>query len=106
MLGKLGETFAAELLAAQGYRILEKNFRCGLGEIDLIAEKNDEIVFVEVKTRRSDRFGCPAESVTREKQRHMKRTAEYYLITHDGNGRTVQFQVVEILCNQIHHAFT
>ena len=116
-LGKIGEEFAANLLELQGYRILERNFRCRTGEIDLIAEKDGEISFVEVKTRRSARFGRPAEAVSTEKQRRMRKTAEFYLNCcqncHQNchrNGRPKQqqasdFQVIEVFCNQIHYAF-
>lgn len=124
-LGKIGEEFAANLLELQGYRILERNFRCRMGEIDLIAEKDGEISFVEVKTRRSARFGRPAEAVSPEKQRRMRKAAEFYLNGHrnspqnssrnspQNNHRNnhpkqqqdADFQVVEIFCNQIHYAF-
>jgi len=104
-LGKIGEDFAAAMLAAEGYRILRRNFRCPLGEIDLIAEKDGEISFIEVKTRRSLRFGLPSEAVTGEKKLRMKRAAEYYLTTSGGAGKAVQFQVVEIFCRRISHAF-
>ena len=104
-LGKIGEEFAANLLELQGYRILERNFRCRMGEIDLIAEKDGEISFVEVKTRRSARFGMPAEAVGAEKQRRMRRTAEFYLKSHPKQQQTADFQVIEVFCNQIDYAF-
>ena len=102
---KIGEDFAANLLELQGYRILERNFRCRMGEIDLIAEKDGEISFVEVKTRRSARFGMPAEAVGAEKQRRMRRTAEFYLKSHPKQQQTADFQVIEVFCNQIDYAF-
>lgn len=112
-LGKIGEDFAANLLQLQGYRILERNFRCKTGEIDIIAEKDGEISFVEVKTRRSARFGMPAEAVSTEKQRRMRKTAAYYLNCHQNCQRNwypkqkqaADFQVIEVFCNQIQYAF-
>lgn len=104
-LGRLGEDFAAGLLQAEGYRILERNFRCNLGEVDIIAEKDGEIAFVEVKTRRSVRFGYPSEAVTREKQRRIRRSAEYYMQNHVNGAKQVDFQVVEVFCSQITGAF-
>lgn len=104
-LGKLGEDFAAGLLSAEGYRIVERNFRCRAGEIDIIAEKDGELSFVEVKTRRTLAFGYPAEAVTAEKRRHIRRAAAYYMHTHSVCCRTVRFQVVEVFCNRIYNAF-
>ncbi len=104
-LGKIGEDFAAAMLTEEGYRILARNFRCRLGEIDIIAEKDGEISFIEVKTRRSLRCGLPSEAVTGEKQLRMKRAAEYYLMTCGGHDKAVQFQVIEIFCSRISHAF-
>lgn len=116
-LGKIGEEFAANLLELQGYRILERNFRCRMGEIDLIAEKDGEISFVEVKTRKSARFGRPAEAVNSEKQRRMRKAAEFYLNCcqnchqnchrngHPKQQQAADFQVIEVFCNQIHYAF-
>lgn len=104
-LGRLGEDFAAGLLTAEGYRVIERNFRCRAGEIDIIAEKNGELSFVEVKTRRTLTFGQPAEAVTLEKQRRLRETAAYYIHTHTVCCRTIRFQIVEVFCNQIYNAF-
>lgn len=78
-LGALGESLAANYLARHGYRVLERNWRWPRGEIDLIAEKNGEIIFVEVKARRSHRFGTPQDAVTRAKQHKLIRSAYAYL---------------------------
>jgi putative endonuclease len=104
-LGNLGEDFAAEVLQAQGYTILERNYRCKSGEIDLIAAKDGVIHFVEVKTRRSTAFGHPAESVTWEKQAKLRRAAQAYIQSHYRREPRQSFQVVEILFNQIEDAF-
>lgn len=104
-IGRAGEAFAEAMLCAQGYQILERNFRCSMGEIDLIAEREGEIAFVEVKTRRSLQFGTPADAVTTKKQSRMRRTAQAYLSRCGKMESSVQFQVVEILYNQIAYAF-
>ena len=70
---------ARRFLKDLGFRIVEENFSCALGEIDLIAEDGDILVFVEVKTRRSARFGTPAEAVHARKQRQILRVAEAYM---------------------------
>ena len=95
--GKEGEDFATTYLQENGYKILERNFSCKSGEIDIIALKNNEIVFIEVKTRTSDKYGLPSEAVTKEKLKHLYRTAEYYLITRNlfGNIDT-RIDVIEV----------
>jgi putative endonuclease len=77
--GLKGEDLAVNYLKKKGYRILEKNFRTQLGEIDIIAEQNGTIVFVEVKTRTTDAFGLPEEAVTWQKQERIKKVALLYL---------------------------
>ncbi|HBG47827.1 MAG TPA: YraN family protein [Deltaproteobacteria bacterium] len=93
-VGKAGEDEAAGFLERHGYRILERNFRCRYGEIDIIARDGKTIVFVEVKTRGSDRFGPPGASVDGRKQRKMTITSSFYL---EGLGHTdpdIRFDVV------------
>ena len=105
LIGDAGEDFAAKILALKGYHILERNYRCRAGEIDIIAERCGELIFVEVKTRQTDQFGRPAESVTVEKQRHMRNTASCYLKSRGNSLSSISFQVIEVLFNQIEHAF-
>jgi putative endonuclease len=81
-IGAHGEELAAKHLAANGYRVLDRNWRWRRGEIDLVVEKGGEIVFVEVKARRSHTFGTPEEAVTRAKQRKLVQTAYAYLARH------------------------
>ena len=76
---KIGETFAMEHLLAHGYEILERNYRSPFGEIDLIAQQGKRIVFVEVKTRRSLKFGTPQSAVTLTKQKRISKVALDYL---------------------------
>jgi putative endonuclease len=78
-LGRIGEDAAAAHLEARGYRIVERNFRCALGEIDLIATQGRVTVFIEVKSRSTADFGRPLEAITRLKQRRLARLAIYYL---------------------------
>lgn len=77
-LGKLGEDLAATHLSARGYRIVERNYTCRLGEIDCVAVKDRTLVFLEVKTRRGDDYGGPLEAVDRRKRRKMTRLAQFY----------------------------
>jgi putative endonuclease len=81
-LGAFGERLAAAHLEAKGYRIRARNFRCREGEIDIVAEDGDCLVFVEVRTRRGDAFGSPAESVTLAKERRLLTVARAYLQEH------------------------
>lgn len=81
-LGRLGERLAAGILQERGYRILEQNFRCRFGEIDLIAEENGDLVFIEVKTRRGTVCGLPEEAITNRKARKLQEVAICYLDAH------------------------
>jgi len=78
-LGKYGEFLAAERLKDFGYKILENNYKCKLGEIDLIAKDNDVLVFVEVKTRRNMPLGQVKDAVNSRKQRQISKVALYYM---------------------------
>jgi len=78
-LGQRGETLACRHLKKQGYQILEQNYRTRLGEIDIIARQGDSLVFVEVKTRRSARYGSPALAITPQKQKKLSVNALSYL---------------------------
>ncbi len=95
-LGTAGEQIAARALAERGLSIVERNFRCTEGEIDLIARDGAEWVFVEVKTRRSDRFGTPEEAVTPRKQAKLIAVAETYLQAHGVEGADWRIDVVGI----------
>ena len=77
--GTAAEDFALRYLEARGLKLVERNFRCRVGELDLILRDGGELVFVEVRSRRSSRFGTPAESVTRTKQQRLLRAAAFYL---------------------------
>lgn len=96
-LGKIGEMEAVTYLDRKGYRILERNYRCSFGEIDIIAEKDDTLCFIEVKTRRNFKMGMPAESVTRRKYQHLERCVYHYLSSRPANDRNIRIDVLEIL---------
>ena len=82
-LGESGERLARRRLLGLGYRILDTNYRCRWGEIDIVARLDDAIVFVEVKTRRTSSFGPPEESITDAKAERLITTAETYLEEND-----------------------
>lgn len=96
-LGSWGEDAAAKYLKRKGYRILEQNYRCKLGEMDLIASIRDEIVFIEVKTRQNQQYGLPCEAVNHSKIRHLKRIASWYLSVSHTQVSDPRIDVVEIL---------
>jgi putative endonuclease len=78
-MGKAGEDIAVAYLKTEGYTILDRNYRCLFGEVDIVARDGDAIVFVEVKSRRSDRFGDPQMAVGVEKQKKLCRISMKYL---------------------------
>lgn len=94
--GKAGEDLAAKFLEQKGFKIIERNYRFERGEIDLIAEEGDELVFVEVKARRSTIFGAPEDAVTEEKQEQVHTVADGYLFEHDIDNRPCRFDVIAI----------
>jgi putative endonuclease len=95
-LGDAGEDLAAAALKKQGYKILGRNYVTPLGEIDLIAKKGRTLVVVEVKTRKSSRYGSPQESVSHAKQAKLRRLADYYLKDKRLTGTPVRFDVVAV----------
>ena len=80
--GRRGEDLASLFFRARGFRVLDRNWRTRLGEIDLIVEKDGRVHFIEVKTRRSTAYGNPEEAITQTKLRHLSRTIELYLRAH------------------------
>jgi putative endonuclease len=79
-LGSAGERLAAGWLEARGYRVLARNWRCAYGELDLVAEEQGELVFVEVKTRRGVAYGAPEEAITARKRAHLIAASQCYLV--------------------------
>ena len=95
-LGVKGEEIAGRYLKGRGYRIIERNYRNRLGEIDIIAEQGEDLVFIEVKTRTDSSFGTPFESVTVQKQKQLARVALEYLNTQGNHDRPARFDVIGI----------
>lgn len=94
--GRQGEDLAAGYLERAGYRIIERNYRCLFGEIDLVARDGGTIVFIEVKSRRSDRFGPPQASVGPKKQKKMSQIALHYLEQNQLHACKARFDVVAV----------
>lgn len=95
-LGGKGEDLAVGFLKKQKYKILERNFRCKFGEIDIIALDRKTLVFVEVKTRSSHEFGSPQTSITPRKKRQLTKVAHYYLQKNHLFNREARFDVVTV----------
>ncbi len=108
--GNIAEEAAARYLTLKGYKILERNYFCRVGEIDIIAEKDGVLVFVEVKNRMIDLMGYGFQAVTKAKQRKICRAAAVYLAERDlSPERDMRFDVIDVLEGEINHyegAFT
>jgi putative endonuclease len=96
-LGRRGEQLAADHLAAAGMRLIERNWRCPQGEIDLVARDRDELVFVEVKTRSGTGFGHPLEAITVAKLARLRRLAAAWCAAHPGPHGLIRIDVVAVL---------
>lgn len=96
-LGKMGEDLAVDYLERLGYHIIERNYRTSYGEIDIVCTDHDEMVFVEVKTRRSTSFGWPEEAITRRKKEHIRKAALQYLASANQPCRGFRFDVIAIV---------
>ena len=96
LLGRWGESFAAEYLRKNHYTVVAVNYRCRFGAIDLIAENRDYLVFVEVKLRKSAAFAEALEFVDRHKQERIRCTAELYLCEHPEQTKQPRFEVIEV----------
>ena len=99
-VGQDGETLAVQHLQRKGYKIIARNYRTRLGEIDIIAKHNGALVFVEVKTRRSKHYGHPKLAVTPAKQRQISMAALVYLKQQGAMQQPARFDVVTILSPQ------
>ena len=95
-IGSFGEEIATQYLENRKYNILERNFYCKQGEIDIVACKENEIVFCEVKTRSNRKYGEAIDSVDKNKQRHIWNAAEYYLYKNNLINSYVRFDVLEV----------
>jgi putative endonuclease len=95
-LGRLAEDFAVGFLQEKGYKVIDRNFRSRFGEIDIVAEDNGCLVFVEVKARWSQRFGSPEEAVTPQKLYKIRRTAEYYSLLRSKTNQNMRIDMVAL----------
>jgi putative endonuclease len=95
-LGAIGEERAAAWYLARGYTVVARNWRCRDGELDLVVRGGDTLVFCEVKTRASTRFGAPFEAVTAGKQRRLRNLALRWLAEHGTHRRTLRFDVASV----------
>lgn len=98
-IGNYGENAAVEYLKSLNYEIIERNFRCKIGEIDIIAKQGTTLCFVEVKTRHETTFGFPAEAVNSRKQFKIYKTSEFYIIKNKILNLNFRFDVIEVLLN-------
>ena len=97
-LGRYGEELAVRYLREQGMEVIERNWRCAHGEVDVVARDGDSLVICEVKTRRPSGFGDPVEAVTFAKVMRLRRLAGAYVSAHPVGLRRVRIDVVGILC--------
>jgi putative endonuclease len=102
-LGKLGEKLAVKYLKGEDYQIIEQNYRCRFGEIDVIAYKDNYLIFVEVKTKQNENFGSPQEEVDFHKQRKLEQLALYYISQHSEWKVDFRFDVIGILYKEEDH---
>ena len=103
LIGKIGEEAAGQYLRQQGYAIIENNYRCPLGEIDIVVCDKQVTVMVEVRTRTSLAYGSPEESITAEKARRLKRLAHSYLQTHHLSAAPCRIDLVAVMVDRETH---
>jgi putative endonuclease len=96
-LGNAGEDAVAAWYQTAGYRVIDRNWRCRDGELDIVVTRGDTLVFCEVKTRASTRFGVPVEAVTATKQRRVRMLAARWLAEHNTRRRTLRFDVASVM---------
>lgn len=98
-LGRAGEERAAQHLTGIGYTVLDRNWRCSQGEIDIVAGVGDHLAMIEVKTRRTAAFGHPFEAVDRRKRRRLWQLAQVWVAAHPdaARGRTVRLEIIGII---------
>lgn len=100
-IGSFGEALARDYLTSKGYKILNMNFRNKFGEIDIICKKNNLLIFCEIKSRYSNSFGSPIESITCYKQKQIIKLSELYLISKKYYNFNVRYDIIEVLFNTI-----
>ncbi len=98
-IGRFGEKLAEKYLVKNNYKIVEKNFRCKFGEIDIVAFYKKELIFIEVKTRTNNKYGTGINSIDKNKEKHLYKTAEYYLYNKKINIG-IRIDAIEITLNK------
>ena len=101
-LGQIGENFASDYLLSKDFSIVERNFRCRSGEIDIVAEKNKKIYFIEVKTKVGIEKGFPYEAINYYKKMHMKRVINYYLLKNKIKDCKLSVGALSVILNDDH----
>lgn len=104
-IGNYGETLASNFLINNSYIILDMNYRNKYGEIDIICRKNNLIIFCEVKSRYTNSFGCPIESVTYYKQKQIIKLSQIYLLYKKYHNYNVRYDVIEVIFNNTNASF-
>ncbi len=99
--GQKGEDLACKYLKKHGYKIVERNFHCPLGELDIVAIHKGVLVFIEVKARNTLKYGRPAEAVDEYKQQKLQRLAEMYINLNNKIDKKARFDVVEVLGDEV-----
>ena len=97
LLGRRGEELAATFLTEAGYLVVDRNWRCGQGEIDIVAVDGAETVFVEVKTRSSVAYGHPFEAITAQKLARLRRLAAAWCADHPGDHRRIRIDAISVI---------
>ena len=100
-IGSFGEALSRDYLISKGYKILNMNFRNKFGEIDIICKKNNLLIFCEIKSRYSNSFGSPIESITCYKQKQIIKLSELYLISKKYYNFNVRYDIIEVIFNTI-----
>lgn len=95
-IGKLGEDISCKYLQSLGYKILERNFLCKQGEIDIICIDKKELVFIEVKTRTNRNYGQPVDAVNTPKQKHIYNAVKYYVYARNLEDEYIRIDVIEV----------
>lgn len=99
-LGNMGEEKASNFLIQDGYSILARNFRTNQGEIDIIAKKNEEYIFIEVKTRTSIKYGEPIEAINKNKKKHIVNASKYFIYKNKLNNKYIRYDIIEVYINK------
>lgn len=105
-IGSYGEDLACKYLLDIRHKILERNLRNKLGEIDIITTLNDILIFIEVKSRYTNSYGSPMESVTYYKQRQIIRLSSYYILINKFNSFNIRYDVIEVIFNKSNQNYT